>query len=480
MKPGEKDEAAIAEAARATLQVLDEHKEELKHLPTLRQQVEAIAKKLDLAVDDHRKLLERVESNHAANEKMARIIRNRQDGLYVAGLEDRKVNLAKVIFALACGTKAGRKLDEGLFKQCDASEEFETLMQVQKKHGHQWLGAKAQNIADDELGGAFVPGQVLENQLILPLYRDSVLIGLENGQTRVTVLDNIATLGEISIPHFVGGSAAGWLGEQQIGAQTQVKTGMKVMRPRKAGCWLPMTEEIIRGAAYGFTNLLEMDLRHALADLLDEAVMYGMGSEHQPRGILKTAGLRVFSAGTGLDYADVATANSTITDWAGGELELRKMMQMQLALKRAKVRTANAAWISSPDFITRTKARQLKQFTGQTDEKAFQLGPFLRDETLRSLIGDFAETPFVPYQNKPGASIGGATTSVVTKFTDVLYGNLQQVMVALWGGLEIATDDGKGLGFPSEVTLVRARMRADVGVRRPDELIVCPDAQALD
>lgn len=476
------EEKALAEQARALVTELDTHKDELKHLKSVRERVDAVASKLDLQVADMRKLSDRVEANLAANERIARIIRNRQDGMYVTGLEDQTFNTAKAIYGLAVAAKANALPTRKLFETLGASQEFEVLKQVEKKHGHQWLeSAKAQNVTDDELGGAFVPSQVLADQLIVPTYRESVLIGLENGQTRVTVLDNITSTGQIDIPSFVGGAAAGWLGEQQVGAATQVKTAMKSMRPRKAGCWLALTEDLIRGAAYGFSQLLEQDLRHALADLLDQTIMYGTGTEHEPRGIVKTDGVRIFKASNGKDYANVAAANADTADWQGGELEFRKQMMMQLVLKRNKVKTTAASWITSPDFVTRMKARQLAQYTGQTEEKAFLLGaPFLSDAQLKAIIGDFGETPFVPYTNKPGASIQGATTSTTLKFSDVLYGNLQQVLLAMWGGIQIVTDDGKGLGFPSEVTLVRARIRADVTVRRPDEMILCPDAQAID
>lgn len=483
MKPGEKDEAALlAERAKATLDLLEKHADDLKGLSTLRERVEAVAKNLGDNAGDLKKLAERVELNIAENERMSRIIRTRKDGMYVPGLEDRKFNLARAFYGVAKAKVANQRPNRKLFAEIGADEEFETLKQVEKKHGHQWLESnKAQSVGDDELGGAFVPGQVLADQLILPIYRESVLVGLEGGRTRVTVIDNITAPGEITIPSFIGGSAASWLGEQQIGSETSVRTAMKTMRPRKAGCWLAMTEEIIRGAAYGFSNLLELDLRHALADLLDETIMYGSGSEHAPRGICKTDAIRIYCAETGKDYASVAAAVADETDWQGGELEFRKMMLMQLVLKRNKVRTANASWISSPDFFTRSKARQLSQFNAQTTEKAFLFGkPFLSDAELASVIGDFGETPFVPYTNLPGKSITGGTTSTTAKFSDVLYGNLTQVLLALWGGLEIASDDGKGLGFPAEVTLVRARMRADVTIRRPDELILCPDAQAID
>lgn len=414
----------------------------------------------------------------------AKAIRARKNAFYVSGMEDEDISLIKVAAGLIEG--GGRKAG---FEKVKAGKEFELLHQVQKKYFDAYahidpdIHRKAQMAGNDELGGAFIPDQLVADP-IGAIYTASAFISLgSKGETRVTVIDGLSG-GETSYPKFDGGTASQWIGETQTGTETGVKTGLRTLKPHKCGTYLLITQDMIRSGGFGFEGMVRADLAESVAKLVDRTVPYGKGGDHQPRGILFTDGIKVFRAEDGADFADkaAAVADTVIADWSGGVLDFRRLDKMRLVLRRDEVTIdSSAAFISCPDYFHLLRNAGIAYYSGQTGEKGYLLGsPFITNEQLRAAVGDWGDTSQIPFQNTPGKSIAATTTSTVAKFTDVFYGNWSSVVVGRWGGFEIVSDQGLGTGFRAEVITLRVRQRLDIMVRQPRELIFCPDARALD
>lgn len=435
---------------------------------------------------DVRKVVDTLAELRAAQEQVAKDIRDgKRGGMHIAGLGDD----AKAKFSLLNVMRV-YKLERGLltkqaFERHGAGYEFEVLHAYQRKYEADYramgLFARSQQIGDEELGGAFVPDQVLAD-IIGPIWTASVIVSLgPTGTTRARLIDGL-TGGEVKIPQYKNGMTATWLGEDEASTETHGTFGSIALKPKKCGAHMVLTEDMLRMGGMGFETFLRADLTQAVAKLVDRAMLYGKGTK-DPLGVFNTPSVKVFRAETSKVYddGDAVRNEGGSPDWAGGELDFTKLDLMRVALQRYDVEMGPSwATISCPDYFFRLRNTKVSMFSGQTSEQTFLFGPPLISEAaLRGAIGDFGRSTQVPFSNKPGASIQAPTTSTTAKFTDVLQGNMDQIVVARWSGTEITDDGGRGTGFLSDLTNVKIRQRIDGRVRQVKELIICPDARAI-
>lgn len=408
---------------------------------------------------DPKKIAEEVDRLKAGQDTLIKTIRTSKSGLYVPGMEDQKFSLLKAIIGVKSGKWAG------------AEREHEIMKAVREKAAHV--------IGNDQSAGYFVADQLIP-EVIQAIYTKSVLINLQGeGETRVSVLEGLVG-GNIKVPKFEGGLIAYWIGEEDDYAESQVDVGDVTMNPRKMGVLVRLSDSMKRFQSLGFENLLRKDMVRAAAKKLDHTIAFGRGTADMPMGIIHQQGIKIFRAETG----EVLTQDeaAAVADWQGGELGFDGLMNMNLALEEDDIDLdASASFISAPRFFHRLKQLKTQMFSGQTEKMAYLLdGPFLSDQRLKEVIGDYAKSTQFAADNLPGEDIGGSTTSTDEKHATVIGGNLNNVVLGRWGGIEIEDDGGKGMGFTSDNTYVKLRLYADTCVREPRSLIVCPDALSRD
>jgi len=414
---------------------------------------------------DPAKIMEELDKFRASQERMVTLIRGSKRGFYVPGIEDEKFSMLKAMIAIKTGDWK------------DAGKEQEILRSVREK--------ASQVIGNDKLGGHFVPDQVIP-EVIAAIYTRSVFLNLgPDGTTRVSVLEGLQG-GNVKIPKFDGGLIAYWIGEEDEYAESQTNVGDVTLNPKKIGVLVRLTDSMRRFQGFGFENLLRNDMVRALAKKVDWTIPYGLGTNDMPLGLFRQAGIKIFRAENGVVYDQNTEAGRTalaaITDWDGGELDFDGLDDMMGALEDDDiVADESFAFISAPRYFRRQKQLKVDNFSGHIDAKPYLLGmPMLSDARLRELIGDFDKSTQIPTTSKPGASVQGATDSTNEKYTDVISGNLNNILFGRWGGIEIEDDGGKGKGFTSDHTYMKLRMYGDMCVRQPRSLIVCPDAKARD
>ncbi len=456
-------------------------------LPQLVNTVKELTKAVEpLKGFDPKKLVDDLAETKASQEKMADAIAKGANGGYaLPGLGDEVRKRGFGIMKL-CKLRIDKApLTKGEFEKRGAGFEFEALSQLQKKFGEDWIKneyIKSQNVGDDELGGLFVPDQVIP-EVIPAIYSASQIISLgSQGKTRARVLDGLVG-GEVSIPQFLGGMVSTWIGETEAGAETLAKVAKKTMKPHKCGSYVVFTEDMLRmTASSGLEQFVRADLVESVAKLIDYTALYGKGGDHEPLGLIGAKGIRIYRAEDGKVFDDVETAKAEGSpNWQGGILDFTGLSRMQLALKRKDVAPNSSwAWISSPDFFHLLRNLRVSYFNNQAAEKAYLLTPFATVEQLRAIIGEFGESNRIPFNNLPGESFGLTTASTTEEFTDVFGANWDQYLVGRWGGIEIADDGGRGTGFLRELTYVRIRQRMDMRPRQNLEFIVCPDARATE
>lgn len=451
-------------------------KENPEGFTSQREKLKAALSYIDSVKDvDLKALSTAVEKQKATQEQIVSTIRNRKDGFYVSGMEGVKFNVLKVIAARQMG-----------WEKAGAQHERDVLLEVVKKHGERLYNQKGQTVGDAESGGSFVPDQVIPD-LIGGIYKQMVLVKMAGeGTQRVSVLDGL-TGAPVRIPRWDRGMSAQWIGEEKAPTATKAKTGSVNANPKKVAIAGEITKELLMMADSSFSRLWEQEFSLTVAEELDRVGLYGTGTEYQPRGIVQTPGIRVYSAqkkGYGVLGTDALGGAAFQADWTGAEVDFKLMDEgIDLVMLEDDVRLdASAAWISSPRFFKRLKNRKSDQYSMQPEIKQLYVvgPPIMSDARLREMIGDFDYTNHIKSNKKPGASINAPSASGTAKFTDLFRALWSTIVFCRWGGVEIDDDGGVGTGFLKDVTNVKLTMICDFVVRQPRYVVLCPDAQTLD
>lgn len=463
---------ANQEAAKAFLSNVSEL---TKSVPKMIEDIKALKESgierfKDLEPD---KVIKTMEELQAGYEQIrTQIGKSETGGIYLPGLYDYNQKMGVKRFSILrtiVGVKSGGS--QAAFEKVKAGYEWEVMSQIKNSID----GLAVAGIGED--GGFFIPDQVIAD-LIQQIFTRSKFIDLSGeGETRVTVIDGLVG-GKVTIPKFDGGVIAYWVGENDDFVASKANVGNVTMTPKKMGILTKLTDEMRKFASFGFENLLRRDMVRAASKEADRTLLYGSGSENEPRGVVNIPGTKVFRAEDGqlFDRDDPALTSG---DWQGGELDFDGLDEMRGALEDQDLEIDESyAYGSAPRYFRRLKQLKVSNFATQTTEKPYLLGsPMLRDETLRNLIGDFAKTTQIKSKQVPGASLGTPTTNVNLKYGDVFGANWSEVLFGRWSGMEVVDDGGTGADFIRDVTNVKLRLYADVGHRQEKGIVICPDAQ---
>lgn len=288
-------------------------------------------------------------------------------------------------------------------------------------------------VGTNNAGGYAVATDLLSGSFIDMLYNAMALASLG-----ITRLDGLQ--GNISIPKKSAGATAYWVAESGSPSESQPTLAQVTMSPKTIGAYTDYSRRLMLQSSLSVEQFVRNDLAQALALGLDLAGIHGTGSSNQPTGILATSGIGDVAGGTNGDsptWADIVALESAVS-------------------------VANAA-IGNLAYLTNAKVRgKLK-----TTEKASSTGQFVWGDGANPLNGYNA----VVSNQVSSALTKGTADSICSA---ILFGNWADLMLGLWGGLEILTDPYTG--STSGTVRVVALQSADYGVRHAGSFAAMQDA----
>ena len=253
-------------------------------------------------------------------------------------------------------------------------------------------------------------------------------------------------VGDVSIPKRTGTTTAYWFGADDSDSVTESTgtIGTVTMMPKTVGALSKFSHLMNLQSTPDIEQLIRADFMALLADAIDTAAINGSGSGNQPTGILQTSG---------------------IGSVAGGTNGLAPTLDQLLDLKR-EVSVDNAD-VTSCGFLTNTKVEsvlgKLKDSQGQ-----YLLSPY-GAELGRSQI---AGRRFEVSNNIPSNLTKGSGTDL----SAVIYGNFADLLIGLYGTLEILVDPYTD--FAKATTGIRALQSIDIAVRHAELFAAMQDAIA--
>ena len=243
----------------------------------------------------------------------------------------------------------------------------------------------------------------------------------------VRVLSNLT--GNVNIPKYATGNAAGWVAENSALTASNAMTFNSVtMTPKHAGGVTEMSRQLIQQSSPDIEQLVRSDLSFLLAQAIDSALIKG-GGANEPTGVLATAGIQ--------------TANLATLTWANVLAMLQKL----------DISNASAA-----NIVASMKVKAKLQGT----LKATGIAGYLMEG------GRMADLP-VYFSNQVAEKTGSPNTG------KVIAGDWSQAMLGIWSEIDILVNPYAETAYNKGNVLVRAMSTVDVAVRHPEAFVVAED-----
>lgn len=236
-------------------------------------------------------------------------------------------------------------------------------------------------------GGTAVPTTLLSGSLIDVLRNKAKLLGL------CSELSGL--VGNLDIPKKIDASTATWVGEDTAGDRQAVNFGLVSLRPKTVTNYAEITRKMMMQTSIGIEALVREDLMAQLGLEIDRVGFYGTGTGNQPTGIKNTSGV------------------GSVTFAVSAKPTFAELVEMETLVALANADVDGMAYVANARL--RGYAKTARKLSTATDSTTLW---------------------------EPGNTINGYKTEITNQITtgDVFMGNFKDLVLGLWGGLEVTVD----------------------------------------
>ncbi|MFM4933395.1 phage major capsid protein [Aeromonas veronii] len=200
-------------------------------------------------------------------------------------------------------------------------------------------------------------------------------------------------VGNVDIPRQTGGATAYWLGEGEDAQEGSPSIGQLELSPKTLGAYTDITRRLLMQSSMDAEGIVRRDLVNAMAQAIDFAGYYGSGAGNQPRGIKNY---------TGINAVDFAAAQPTFEE----------LVAMESAIAADNADIGQMGYIGNATFRGHCKTKP--KFGTGTESTIWE----------------------------PGNTINGYNTEISNQIAagDVFFGNFADMLIGMWGGLDLTVD----------------------------------------
>lgn len=301
-----------------------------------------------------------------------------------------------------------------------AEFELECSLEIQDRVGKEARGfyvpfevmSRTMNTGTAAQGGAVVATN-LQSGSFIDLLRAQTLLG-QLGATYMTGL-----VGNVDIPKQTGAAGFQWLAEDGNVTDSDLALASVPMSPKTVAGSVAMTRRSLLQSTPDMEMLVQNDLVAGAALAIDTAAFAGTGAANQPRGILNQ---------TGIATVTLADATNKIPTWA-------ETIGFETALANANTLKGSLSYVTNPTILGTLK----------TAKKDAGSGEFA--------VSDGSLNGYSIYQ------------STIIPAQTTLFGNFNDVIVGMWGVLDINPDTAAKAA--SGGLVLRVFQDVDIAVRHP-------------
>jgi len=261
----------------------------------------------------------------------------------------------------------------------------------------QRFGNEATMRAFNAGGAADTPtGAVTGKNLVATNYMASSFIDLLRQRTVIMQLARTmgGLVGNVEIPKQIAGSQAYWIGEHEDAQETTPVIGQIGLNPHTLAAYTDISRRLLMQSTPDAEGIVRADLIAAIGSGINAAAFYGTGENNQPLGLLNQDGINA-----------VGFANASPT--------FAELVEMESAI------AADDADVNSMAYVINTAQRGY-----------FKTTPKLAGGSDQGLIWE------------PGNGLNGYRAEVTNtiKAGDVFFGNFNDLIIGMWGGLDLIVD----------------------------------------
>lgn len=285
---------------------------------------------------------------------------------------------------------------------------------------------RAMSSGSDAAGGFIVPDEAIP-QVIEKLKANVVAFQL--GAREIP-----ATGAPILIPRVGTSVTANWMtGENQTITASDLGLQQIELTPKSLAARTILSNQLMELSNPAADSIIEDDMASQLAIGLDKGILEGSGASGQPLGIINDANV----------LTEAISATITFTELVG----------FVDALAVANSLRGRLGWAMHPS--TFTQLMLLKSENASAGTPSLDVG--------RHVVTESAPTSILGY---PYATTTSFTTA--TGADCLVFGNWDDVLVAMWGGLRLRASDTSDDAFSKDQTHIRGIMRVDTALRHPE------------
>src|SRR6185312_7485105 len=263
----------------------------------------------------------------------------------------------------------------------------------------------ATRASDDLVGTAAKGGNLVATNLLsssfIDLLRNAMVINRIGAQFLSGLVGNIA------IPRQNGGGTFYWVAED--GAPTNSGQGFDqvAMSPHSGAAKTQISRKLLLQSSIDVESFVRNDLAKVVGLGIQQAAINGSGSSNQPTGILTTSGIG----------SQVGGANGAAPTWAN-------IVGLETAVAVANADVGTLGYLTNA--AVRGKLKSVQKFTTNPGGDA---------------IWTAGDTPLNGYQaGVTNAVPGNGTKGTGTNLSSIIFGNFADLIIGLWGGLELQVD----------------------------------------
>jgi len=373
-------------------------------------------------------LKELSEAQHGLDARMKQIETRMSPGLgigiSVPGLESeaKKFSLLRAARAIVTKDWSGAGFEREVFNEANK---------------------RAMSMGADTSMGYFVPNEILAGYIEL-LRAESVVM-----QMGATVLPGL-NASPVQMPKQTGGATGYWLGENESITESSLTAGQITLTPKKVGALVKLSNELLKYSNPSVEEVIRNDLFTTIALKIDLAALRGTGVEYEPRGIANTPNINTVAIGTN-----------------GGAPTFDYLYDMQYELQKDNAYRGNLGYVFHPAVRRRLVKTKVAQFSTDTGGE-YIVQPMTSESSLVSWMGHpYKMTTQIPIDLTKGNS---------TNCTEIYFGNWSELLIGMWGTVELRASQETYTAFQSDQTWIRILQEVDIQVRHAESFCLINDA----
>ena len=304
---------------------------------------------------------------------------------------------------------------------------------------------KTQTRAPYQVGTAVQGGNLVATNLLADNFIEVLRNASVTAQLGARYLTDLT--GNVDIPRQSAAMTVGWVGESTAGSESEATFDKVQLRPKTISAWSVMSRLMMLQGTPAIEMLARADLLAVAALALDLAALSGSGASNQPTGIINQSGVASVVGGTN-----------------GANLTFDHIIQLKTAPRVANAALANLGFALNSKSVGYLET--LKSTTGSylwaSDGSATSGAP-------RGLKGE----NYIASQQLRSTLTKGTSSGICS---ELIYGNWLELLIGMWGVMEIAVNPYDSTGFKNGDVILRVMQTADVGVRHGASFAVMSDA----